>query len=71
MMTEDAFNQAIDELASLNGISPDLAGELMARIGDTPDIDEEGYVSVPDDAGTLHRVKYPMPEEDDDSEDSE
>jgi hypothetical protein len=61
MFTEAAFNSAAAELARLNGISEDLAGELLARIGDTPELADNGQVIVRDEAGQeIARVRWPL-----------
>lgn len=41
-----AFQSLIADLARLNGISEDEAGEIAARIGDTPELDGQGRAVV-------------------------
>lgn len=45
-MDFSAFKGLIDELARLNGLSEDEAGEIAARIGDTPELDAQGRAIV-------------------------
>lgn len=42
----DGFNEFIQDLARLNGLSEDEAGEIAVKIGDTPEIDEQGRAVV-------------------------
>lgn len=59
MMSEEQFNAAARELAELNGIPEDLAAELLADIGDTPELDQDGLVIAHADDGTEHRLQFP------------
>lgn len=59
MFTETAFNETVAELARLNGISEDLAGDYLARIGDAPELAEDGRVIVRNAAGAeIARVAW-------------
>lgn len=58
-MTESDFNAAAEELAKLNGITAELAGEYLSIIGDTPEL-ENGEAIVRDAHGAeIARVKLP------------
>lgn len=41
-----AFQAFVADLARLNGLSEDEAGEIAARIGDTPELDAQGRAVV-------------------------
>lgn len=47
-MTPAAFDEQVRDLARLNGVSENRAGELMALIGDTPELADDGRVIVRD-----------------------
>jgi hypothetical protein len=44
MYSPDAFRKAAEELAALNQISREEAGRILADIGDTVPIEEDGTV---------------------------
>jgi hypothetical protein len=51
MMSPDQFNEAAKNLARLNGLTEERAQELLARVGDTPELGEDGRVVVRDEHG--------------------
>ncbi len=50
-MTLANFEDVADQLAKLNGLSPDTASHYLSLIGDTPELAEDGKVIVIDDDG--------------------
>ena len=51
MFSPDAFEAAIRELARLNHLDLETAGDYMVRIGDTPELAADGRIIVRDDTG--------------------
>jgi hypothetical protein len=45
-MDFNAFKGLIEDLARLNGLSEDEAGEIAVKIGDTPELDGQGRAVV-------------------------
>lgn len=45
-MDFNAFQGLIEDLARLNGLTEDEAGEIAVKIGDTPEIDAQGRAVV-------------------------
>lgn len=59
MISLHAFETLVPQLAALNNIDEDTAGDYAARIGDTPII-EDGLCIVRDDEGNVvARVRHP------------
>jgi hypothetical protein len=58
-MTFEAFSDLVDCVAALNGLTEELAAELVAEVGDTPMLDDSGLVVVTDGSGKEHRLKWP------------
>ncbi|MFZ4777799.1 MAG: hypothetical protein ACOYM3_20715 [Terrimicrobiaceae bacterium] len=46
MLTPDAFDEMVKDIAKLNGLSYEAAGRIAALIGDTPEVDDNGNVLV-------------------------
>jgi hypothetical protein len=61
-MTPDAFDQLVEEVAQLNGLSEDVAADLVARVGDTPETDDQDRVVVTSEDGVEHRLVWPIEE---------
>lgn len=45
-MDFNALSAFIQDVARLNGLSRDEAGEIAVKIGDTPELDEQGRAVV-------------------------
>lgn len=63
MLTEDRFNALVGDVAKLNGISEDLAADLVAYVGDTPQCDENGELIACDSTGRRHLIRWPEEED--------
>jgi len=46
MLTPEAFDEMVKDIAKLNGVSVEEAGRIACIIGDTPELDEKGNVMV-------------------------
>lgn len=46
MLTPDAFDEMVKDIAKLNGVSVEEAGRIACLIGDTPMLEEQGNVIV-------------------------
>lgn len=65
MIDPNAFDDLIAEVARLNGLDLDTAGDAVAITGDRLEIDEEtGLVSVQMDDGRTLLLKWPKDEDD-------
>ena len=60
----EEFYAAIKHLAELNGLDEELAGELMAYIGDTPEENVKGRVIAKDEQGREYHLIRPSEEPD-------
>jgi hypothetical protein len=60
MLTPIMFEELAEDLAQTNGLVPDVAGNYMALIGDTPELDDQGKLVVRDkDDAELARLTVP------------
>jgi hypothetical protein len=50
MITDEGFDALVDEIMAL-GYGEETAADYAARIGDTPELAEDGRIVVRDDAG--------------------
>jgi hypothetical protein len=58
--TNESFVAAARGIAAANQISINLAETYLSRIGDTPELDSNGFVIVRDDnAGEIARIVLP------------
>jgi hypothetical protein len=63
MMTTDGFAKLAQRIAELNGLTIERASQYLARIGDTPDVAEDGRVSVKDTTGAeIALIIFPVEE---------
>ena len=63
MMSSDAFEELAAEIAQLNGIPVDQAKTYLSRVGDTPEIADDGLTIVRDQAGAeVARILIPTEE---------
>ena len=46
MLTPDAFDEMVKDIARLNGLSLPEAERIACLIGDTPEVDDKGNVVV-------------------------
>ncbi|MDX2111439.1 MAG: hypothetical protein SFY80_14500 [Verrucomicrobiota bacterium] len=56
MFSEFAFEAFIEDLARLNNLSHEVAGDCAVLIGDTPCIDDDGRAIVIIDGRELHLI---------------
>lgn len=62
--TVDDWNQWIWEIARLNALSGEEAGEIAQRIGDTPELDEQNRAILRTPEGHIAQ-RIILPDEDD------
>jgi len=46
MLTPEAFDEMVKDIAKLNGMPIEEAGRIACLIGDTPELDEKGNIIV-------------------------
>jgi hypothetical protein len=44
MMEFDQFQELVDDVAKMNGLTEEEAGDIVAEIGDTPEVNAAGNV---------------------------
>lgn len=60
MYSKEEFVETAKELSRINDLTFEEAMRLLAFVGDTPEIDEDGMTIVRDDAGEIiGRVRFP------------
>jgi hypothetical protein len=60
MITPEDFDSFVQAIADANKLSIETAGDYAARIGDTPEIDDNGRAIVRDDNGAeIARITLP------------